>query len=115
MTNDATLSERHLSFTAMAIPQLEATQAVERILSRIAPNRYRRSSGPINLAAIYDVEPPRGGAHLHRLVIYSPLQVPSFCVLVTNLWDGWSSLSYLLAKEHGRFQVQVKSTRRQVE
>jgi hypothetical protein len=36
-------------------------------------------------------------------------------VLVTNLADGWNSLCRLLAREHGRFQLQVKSTRLPVE
>ncbi|HXE86858.1 MAG TPA: hypothetical protein VN524_08690, partial [Hyphomicrobiaceae bacterium] len=63
---------------------------------------------------IQDRSAPRGRAPFSPRP-YSPLQLPSICVLVTNLSDGWNSLCHLLAKEHGQFQLQVKSTRPHVE
>jgi hypothetical protein len=99
----------------MTVPQSGADWATQRILSGIAPNRFRRSNGALDLSRIYDVDPPRGGAHLCRLVIYSTRQSPGICVLVVNLMDGWNSLCHLLAKEHGQLQLQVKSTRPRVE
>jgi hypothetical protein len=83
---------RYVSFAGMRVPQAVVDKGIQAILAKIAPGRFRRSRGPLDLAGIYAVEPPRGGAHLFKVVIYTPRQVPTICVLVTNLQDGWSSL-----------------------
>jgi|KBSSwiStaDraftv2_1062776.scaffolds.fasta_scaffold50790_4 hypothetical protein len=68
-TSDSTpLSQRYLSFTGAAVSQSAADRAIQGVLSRIAPKRFRHDRGPLDLAGIYKIDPPRGGAHLFRLV-----------------------------------------------
>jgi hypothetical protein len=109
--DEETLAARYVSFAGMTVPQAAVDRGIQKILSKTAPGRFRRSSGPFDLARIYAVEPPRGGAHLFKVAIYTPRQVPTICVLVTNLVDGWNSLCHNLAREHRQFQIQAKSTR----
>ena len=105
------LSQRYLSLAVMSVPQVEVDQGIQKVLSRIAHDRFRRSTARLDLGRIYNIDPPRGGSHLFKLVIYTPQQVPTVSVLVTNVADGWNSLCHLLAKEHNQFQLQAISTK----
>jgi hypothetical protein len=108
---DLELRARTVSATVISTSLEVVDHAVQTVLSRIAPGRFTRLVSELCLTAIYELDPPAGSAHLFKLVIYAPKQSPSSCVLITNLADGWNSLSYNIAKEHKRFQMQVISTK----
>jgi hypothetical protein len=111
VVSDLISPNRFLSMTITNASRESVDQSLQTVLSRIKPHRFRRVPAPLHLQEIYDIEPPAGGAHAFKLVIYTPTQFPGGCVLITNLADGWNSLAYLIAREHQQFQVQVISTR----
>jgi hypothetical protein len=102
---------RTLSLTVIGASLDTVDQEIRAVLSRIAPNRFRRVVGELCLNAIYEIDPPTGGAHLFKLVIYTPRQSMGNCVLVTNVTDGWNSLCHKIANEYKHFQFQVISSR----
>jgi hypothetical protein len=112
---DFTSPARFLSFTITTASRERVDQSLQLVLSRIKLGRFRRFTAPLSLSTIYEVEPPAGGAHPFKLVLYTPSQVPKCCVVITNKADGWNSLFHLIAKEHHEFQIQVISTQDDVE
>jgi len=111
----ADLAAKFLSLTAVRVKLEQIDQCLKLILARIGHGRFERTITSLSLDRIYNVEPPAGSAHLFKVVSYSPAAAPDSSCIVTNLSDGWNSLSYLLAKEHKAYQVQVISTRQGVE
>ncbi len=105
-----TSDRRFLSLTLAQVPLDRMDRAVQTVLSRIAKGRFQRSEGELFLSTIYELEPTPGGAHPFKLVIYSSAISKDYSILITNLVDGWNSLSYLIAKEHHEFQIQIIST-----
>lgn len=103
-------TDRFLSITIASCRIEEVDQAVQRVLARIIPDRMRRVTGSLDIYSVYASEPPTGGAHLYKLALYSPRSARDACVTMTNLQDGWNSLNGLVAREHGQFQIQVRST-----
>ncbi len=69
-----------------------------------------RSEASLDLKRLYDVKPPAGGAHAFAVVLYAPRSAAGSTVVVTNLSDGWSSLSHVLAGRLRAKQVQVTAT-----
>jgi hypothetical protein len=106
---------RFLSFTVARVPLRQVDREVEAVLSRIAKDRFRRYTPGQRLPELYDIEPPPGGAHLYRVTIHAPKNCAGASVIRTNVADGWSSLSYLVAREHESYQMQIISTRADVE
>lgn len=102
-------SNRFLSMTLFRLPLEAVDNTVRRVLERIG-KRMSRLVLPLDVYDLYEVEPPSGGAHLHRFVLYEPSNARGTTALMTNLRDGWNSLSDLLANEHLKLQVQVIST-----
>jgi hypothetical protein len=100
---------RFFSLTAVMADLNVVDAAVQRLLARVGPS-FDRSLATLNLDSIYEVEPPRGGTHLFKVVLFAPVISSASTIIVTNLMDGWSSLSYNLAKEIGVPQIQVTST-----
>ena len=111
-------SQQLLRFLSLSIARAQLSlvdRAVQHVLSRIAPGRFRRRIGQLHLSDLYEIEPPAGAAHLFKVAMYSPRQSSSDCVMITNVADGWNSLCHLIAREHLEFQIQVISTRPGVE
>ncbi len=104
-------SERTLSCTIIRAPLSEVDEAIKSVLSKIARKGFQRFEAPLDIFEIYAIDPPPGGAHPFKLVIYSPRECPECTVFISNRADGWNSLCYLLAEKHKAFQVQVTSTR----
>jgi len=103
--------DRFLSFTVLAEPLESAAFAVAETFKQFQLRRpMLRSEEPLSLERLYDVSPPAGGAHPHAVVLYAPKSDARSTVLITNLSDGWSSLSYALAKRLGAKQVQIIAT-----
>jgi hypothetical protein len=102
---------RFLSLTAVMADVAAVDAAIQRLIARWGMI-FSRSSGALDLASIYEIAPPAGGAHMFKLVLYAPAASPTVCIIVTNLQDGWSSLSHNVAKELGAPQIQVTSTER---
>jgi len=107
--------DRFLSVTVTRAPLEKVRDAICTVLSRISPDRFRGHSKKLDVADIYGDVPPAGGAHLFEVVAYSPRLYPGNCAFITNISDGWNSLSHLVAREHKELQVQVISTQDGVE
>jgi hypothetical protein len=104
-----------LSLTIARVLLSEMDRAVQAALSRIAEGRFQRSIGHLDLARIYEIEPPAGGAHLFKVLLYSSESSPGDSVLITNVADGWNSLCHLIEKEHRAYQIQIISTGADIE
>lgn len=74
-----------------------------------------RFDEPLDLNQMYVCAPPTGGAHPHKVVLYAPQSDIGSTVLITNRQDGWSSLSYQLAKRLGARIAQIIATQHGVE
>lgn len=105
----------HLSPTIVGAASEAVEDAVQLVLSRIAPGKYKRVDGPFQIDQVYQIEPSAGAAHLFRLAVYAPTSAPDTSVILTNLADGWHSLSGLVAKELKRPQIQIVSTQEAAE
>jgi hypothetical protein len=106
---------RFLALTIARLPLNEMDITVQGVLSRIAEGRFQRSTGCLDLTRIYELEPPAGGAHLFKILLYSPESSPGSSVLITNVADGWNSLCHLVEKDHQSYQIQIISTRSDAE
>jgi hypothetical protein len=100
---------RFLSLTIIDRSALHVRQALAAILDSWSLD-FAVSEQPLALDPIYSIAPPPGGAHLYRLVLYSPRIRPDLSVIVTNLADGWNSLSHQLARETCALAIQLTST-----
>ena len=101
---------RFLSLTAVSAELNVVDEAIQRILAGWIVSA--RTTSALDLGAIYDVEPPSGGAHPYKLVVFAPTASPASSIIVTNLRDGWASLSHAVAREVGAPQMQIISTGR---
>ena len=110
MEPPAAAPERFLSVTVAAAPLVRLDTALSEIFDRIKPGRMPRREGTFDPLDLYLTEPVAGGAHPHRVTISSPVGAAETSILLTNLRDGWSSLSMLVARAHLALQAQVRST-----
>lgn len=102
-------SERTLSLVIMS-EQLPAVEdVILDVLSQLK-KEFRRAMLPLNVYDVYCKDPPAGGAHPFKLVVYTPCSCPSSTVFISNRRDGWNSFCYLMAERHKKFQIQVTST-----
>ena len=105
--------DRFLSFTVVDQLLSATSETVADIVRNFTLSLpLIRTEEALDLERIYVGSPPRGGAHPHKFVLYAPKIHGGSTVLITNLRDGWSSLSYMLAKRLGTKQVQVIATNR---
>jgi hypothetical protein len=103
--------QRFLAVTLASVALAEFDAILRAIFDRIKPRRmHRRQIVAFDPLELFDVEPPRGGAHLARVRIFAPASSPESSVMLTNLRDGWSSVAGLAAKKHRALQVVLRST-----
>ncbi len=107
-------THRFLAFTLVQSPLPQVDKAIETELDRIAPHRFSRHLGKLQLLNLYETAPPPGGAHLYKIAIYSPCIAPDCTLIMTNLADSWSSLSYLVSKIVRSEQLLVISSEQDV-
>ena len=69
-----------------------------------------KSEEPLDLGRLYDVRSPAGGAHPHSVALYAPKLDADSTVVITNLSDGWSSLSHALAGRLRAKQAQITAS-----
>jgi hypothetical protein len=106
---------RFLSATIIGSPLSDVDEVLRRIFDETIRDGMMRSQAALDIDLIYGLAPPPGGAHLYKTVVYVPRLVPNVSILIANLRDGWSSLSYLVSKKLGKFQLQIISTEDGVE
>lgn len=87
---------KFLPFTVSPIALGECVRLARNILSD-EPNLWTFSNDALNLAQIFNIAPPDGGAHLPKFVIWTPA-TGSGSVFASNLMDGWQ----LFARELSR-------------
>lgn len=104
--------DRFLSATLFDLPLAEVDLIAGTVLARIGQTSMVRYPSPLDLNEIYVGEPPAGGAHPYKFVLYEPVAPTSCTVMVTNLADGWNSLAWLISKEHPSRQLQIRSSRK---
>ncbi len=105
-------SQRFLSLTVINTPCDQVIAAIEKILLRwSSADCFKKSLAPLDLYSLYEVEPPSGGAHFFKVVVFKPGVSSSITVVITNRSDGWNSLSDALSESLKCFQIQAVSSK----
>jgi len=106
-----TSPHRFLSLTTVAAPLEKTASTIDEILGGWSAHGHDTRRGPLDLSILYDTDPVSGGAHPFKVVAFSPGDAAATTAIVTNLADGWNSLSYALSKRLKVLITQVTSTK----
>jgi hypothetical protein len=101
---------RFLSISLFKQPLQSIIPITGSVLFDVGRSVLNMSTAPLDVFNLYDIEPPHGGAHPHKFVLYEPESAPGTTAMVTNLRDGWSTLVGSIARRTNTLAVQITST-----
>lgn len=100
MSQDAIDGYPFLVFSLLLAPRERVAAGLRDVLgSHGMLENFELSTGPLDLASACIGEPPAGGAHLKRVVLFAPKSAPAVTVFVPNMQDGWQTMINCLSRE----------------
>lgn len=99
-------SFQYLVIALFRAPLRTVHSELEQLLGHEA---YEIHDGPLATDWVYKGRPPRGGAHLRRVLLYEPASNPGTTAMIANLEDGWMTLVNILAGKISGEHLLVRS------